>query len=60
MFKCDFEVMRMLVKPSEFHKLIFNYWKMIFSHNFPPHGGITEQLRLIGKQYSNKNGLIKT
>ena len=38
MLKCDFETTNLPVKLSEFHKQVLYYWKMIFSHNFTPHG----------------------
>lgn len=35
--KCDFEVNRIPIKLSNFHKQILHFWKMIFTHNFSPH-----------------------
>ncbi len=34
----DFKVTRIPIKLSNFHKQILQYSKMIFSHNFSPHG----------------------
>ncbi len=35
--KCDFEVGKISVKLSDFHKQILNFWKLFFKHNFSPH-----------------------
>lgn len=37
LLKCDFEITKLPVKLSEFHKQVLLYWKMLFKHNFTPH-----------------------
>ena len=37
LLKCDYEIKKLPLKLSEFHKQILHYWKMLFTHNFSPH-----------------------
>lgn len=37
LLKCDFEITKLPIKLSEFHRQVLHCWKMIFSHNFAPH-----------------------
>ncbi len=37
LLKCDFEVSKLPIKLSKFHKQILYYWKMIFTQNVSPH-----------------------
>lgn len=47
LLKCDFDVHKVPVKLSNFHKQILQFWKMIFTHNFSPHGSILWNNRVI-------------
>uniref|UniRef100_A0A3P9JF49 Reverse transcriptase domain-containing protein n=1 Tax=Oryzias latipes TaxID=8090 RepID=A0A3P9JF49_ORYLA len=38
LLKCDFEVNKIPFILSNFHKQVLQFWKMIFNHNFTPHG----------------------
>ncbi len=38
LLRCDYEITKMPVKLSDFHKQVLHYWKMLFTHNFSPHG----------------------
>lgn len=35
------------IKVSNFHKLLLQYWKIIFTHNFSPHGSSQRNNRVI-------------
>ena len=37
LLSCDFELSKLPIKLSDFHKQILFYWKMMFTHNFTPH-----------------------
>uniref|UniRef100_A0A3P9AV59 Reverse transcriptase domain-containing protein n=1 Tax=Maylandia zebra TaxID=106582 RepID=A0A3P9AV59_9CICH len=37
LLKCDFDILKLPVKLSEYHKQVLSYWKMVFAHNFSPH-----------------------
>lgn len=37
LLRCDFEITKLPIKLSDFHKQILLYWKMMFTHNFTPH-----------------------
>lgn len=37
----------MPVKLSEYHKQVLHYWKMVFTHNFTPHGSTLWNNRVI-------------
>lgn len=37
LLKCDFEISKLPIKLSNFHKQVLQYWKMIYKHNFSPH-----------------------
>ena len=43
--QCDFEVTKIPVKLSNFHKQILHYWKI--THNFSPHGSTPWNNRVI-------------
>ncbi len=45
--KCDFDVNRIPVKLSNFHKQMLHFWKMIFTHNFSPHNSTLWNNRVI-------------
>lgn len=47
LLKCDFEVSKLPIKRSEYHKQVLNYWKMAFTHNFTPHGSTLWNNRVI-------------
>lgn len=47
LLQCDFEVTKIPVKLSKFHKQVLQYWKMIFTHNFSPHGSTLWNNRVI-------------
>ena len=47
LLQCDFEVHKVPIKLSNFHKQILQYWKMIFTHNFSPHGSVLWNNRVI-------------
>lgn len=34
---CDFDIKKLPISLSEFHKQILLYWKMLYVHNFSPH-----------------------
>ncbi len=38
LLKCEFEVNKISIKLSNLHKQVLHFWKMIFTHNFSPHG----------------------
>lgn len=56
LLKCDFEVGKISVKLSNFHKQILNFWKMLFKHNFSPHRSTLWNNRVI---LSNRRSLFK-
>uniref|UniRef100_A0A3P9IPY3 Reverse transcriptase domain-containing protein n=1 Tax=Oryzias latipes TaxID=8090 RepID=A0A3P9IPY3_ORYLA len=37
LLRCDFEISKLPIKISEFHKQVLFHWKMIFSQNVTPH-----------------------
>ncbi len=37
LLRCDFEISKLPIKLSDFHKQILPFWKMVFTHNFTPH-----------------------
>lgn len=37
LLQCDFEMSKLPVKLSNFHKQVLLYWKLLFNHNFTPH-----------------------
>lgn len=37
LLKCDFEITKVPLKLSVFHRQVLYYWKLIFFHNFTPH-----------------------
>lgn len=47
LLKCDFEVSKLPVRLSEYHKQVLSYWKMVFTHNFTPHGSTLWNNRVI-------------
>lgn len=47
LLKCDFEVGKLPLKLSDFHKQILLYWKIVFTHNFSPHGATLWNNRVI-------------
>jgi len=56
LLKCDFEITKLPIKLSNFHKQILQYWKMIFTHNFTPHGSTLWSNRTI---MANRKSLLK-
>ena len=38
LLQCDFEITKLPLKLSKCHEQVLRYWKMIFTHNFSPHG----------------------
>ena len=47
LLKCDFEMSKIPVKLSDFHKQALLYGKMIFTHNFSPHISLLWNSRVI-------------
>lgn len=47
LLKCDFEVSKIPIKLSSFHRQILQFWKMIFTHNFSPHSSTLWNNRVI-------------
>ncbi|XP_024122537.1 uncharacterized protein LOC112143031 [Oryzias melastigma] len=38
LLKCDFEITKLPIALSNFHKQTLLFWKMFYTHNFTPHG----------------------
>ncbi|KAI2647901.1 LINE-1 retrotransposable element ORF2 protein [Labeo rohita] len=53
---CDFEVSKLPVKLSEYHKQVLHYWKMVFAHNFSPHGSTLWNNRVMTKNILDEQG----
>ena len=47
LLKCDFEINKIPIKLSNFHRQILQFWKMLFNHNFSPHGSTLWNNRVI-------------
>jgi len=47
LLKCDFEISKLPVKLSDYHKQVLHYWKMVFTHNLTPHGSTLWNNRVI-------------
>lgn len=56
LLRCDFEVNKIPLRMSNFHKQILHFWKMIFTHNFTPHRSTHWNNRVI---LINKKSLFK-
>lgn len=63
LLRCDFEISKLPIKLSDYHKQVLHYWKMVFAHNFTPHGStlwnnrvitINRKSLFIKKWYDNK------
>jgi len=37
LLRCDFDINKIPLALSKFHRQILHFWKMIFTHNFTPH-----------------------
>lgn len=47
LLKCDYDICKLPVKLSNYHKQVLHYWKMVFTHNFTPHGSTLWNNRVI-------------
>lgn len=47
LLKCDFDIPKLPVKLSNYHKQVLYYWKLVFAHNFSPHGSTLWNNRVI-------------
>ncbi|XP_014881606.1 uncharacterized protein LOC106942783 [Poecilia latipinna] len=57
LLKCDFELTKIPILLSNFHKQVLHFWKMVFTHNFTPHGSIVWNNRSI---LINRKSIFKT